>query len=480
MNKKIFISTAIPYVNAKPHIGFALELVQTDAYARYLRLLGNDIFFLTGTDENSLKNVRAAKELSIETRELCEQNSNIYKKLLKELNISNDYFIRTSSDTKHKNAAQKLWMNTKKGDIYTKHYSGYYCVGCEEYYSIDDFPDLVCPDHKTKLELVEEENYFFRLSNYQDQLISLIESGTINIIPEIRKNEVLAFAKSGLRDISISRSKKRAGNWGIPVPNDPDQVMYVWFDALANYISAIDYDKENELFKQYWFKSKEKIHVIGKGINRFHSIYWPAMLLSAGVKLPDKIFVHGYITVDGQKISKSLGNVIDPFVQIQRFGVDLVRYFLLKAVSPYNDGDYSEERLKELCNSDLSNNLGNLIRRIETFCERSNYTIDYEIYNLAPPGFHVSMSDFKFNDAIQILMNEATLLNKKIEDIKPWELLRQEKTEKLKIFLDEIIKSLQPIIYWLQPFIPSSSKRILEILSSNNKIKVGQQIFPKI
>jgi len=276
MSQTAFVSTAIPYVNAKPHVGFALEMVQADAIARYIRLTGYDTFFLTGTDENSLKNVRAAAELGITTEELCNRNSAAFQALIPGLNISTSDFIRTSQETRHSRGAQKFWLRTRPGDIYKKYYTGLYCVGCEDFYTEKDVPSGVCPEHQTPLERVEEENYFFRLSAYQNQLIKLIETEQLRIVPATRKNEMLAFAKRGLHDFSISRSRERASNWGIPVPGDSSQVMYVWYDALANYITALDYADEGERLEKYWIECNKRVHVIGKGINRFHTLCWPA------------------------------------------------------------------------------------------------------------------------------------------------------------------------------------------------------------
>jgi methionyl-tRNA synthetase len=419
MTQTAFISTAIPYVNAKPHVGFALEIVQADALARYWRLLGFDTFFLTGTDENSLKNVRAAAELGISTEELCDQNSAAFQALIPALNISNSDFIRTSREARHKRGAQKLWLRSGPGDIYKKHYRGLYCVGCEDFYTAKEVPKGKCPDHQTPLEPVEEQNYFFRLSNYQDRLIELIETDKLCIVPASRRNEMLAFAKAGLKDFSISRNADRAGHWGIPVPGDASQVMYVWYDALANYITGLDYADDGELFRRYWDQCPRRIHVIGKGINRFHTLYWPAMLLSAGLPLPHEVFVHGYLNLDGLKISKSLGNVIEPLGQVEKYGADPFRYYLLRGMSPFEDSEYSEERLVAFYNTDLANNLGNLVRRIETIGERAGYILNGGDIPEAPPGFHSAMRGYRFHDALGALWSVANTLNQDTDKAKP-------------------------------------------------------------
>ena len=339
--KRFYISTAIPYVNGSPHIGHALEMIQTDAIARFRRFqLGTDqVFALTGSDENSLKNVRAAEEAGEDVDFFVEEHANEFRGLIAILGCSFDDFIRTRED-RHMKGAQKLWSACKPEDVYTKMYRGLYCVGCEAFYTEKEVPDGACPEHKKPLEIVEEENYFFKLSNYQTQLETLIANDTVRIVPETRKNELVNFIRQGLEDFSISRSQERARHWGVPVPGDDTQVMYVWFDALSNYITALGYADDAELYKKFWVENDARVHVIGKGILRFHAVYWPAMLLSAGIPLPHELFVHGYITVEGEKISKSLGNVIHPKDLVDTYGTDAVRYFLLREIPPHGDGAY--------------------------------------------------------------------------------------------------------------------------------------------
>lgn len=308
-----YITTAIPYVNSKPHLGFAMELVQTDVMARHWRHRGHEVRFLSGTDDNSLKNAIAAEAEGVPTHELVDRNAAAFHGLRDPLQLSFDDFIRTSSDPRHKVGVDRLWKATDAcGDLYRKDFEGLYCVGCEQFYSESELVNGLCPEHLTAPELVSEENWFFKLSRYEDQLRELIESGRLRIEPESRRNEVLSFIKGGLQDFSISRSTERARGWGIEVPGDPSQVVYVWWDALGNYITALDYGTDGENYHHWWTNADERAHVIGKGIVRFHAVYWPAMLLSAGQPLPTTIFVHDYLTVEGRKLGKSLGNAIDP------------------------------------------------------------------------------------------------------------------------------------------------------------------------
>ena len=479
MSNTAFVSTAIPYVNAKPHIGFAFELVQADAVARYLRLTGRDCFFLTGSDENSLKNVRAAAEEGLSTRELCDRNTEFFKALLPGLNISNSDFIRTSGEL-HIRGAQELWSRTKPEDIYKKHYSGLYCVGCEDFYSEKEAEDGKCPDHNTPLELVEEENYFFRLSSYEEKLLELIESNRLRIVPPSKRNETLSFIRGGLLDFSISRSRKRAGDWGIPVPGDSDQVMYVWYDALANYLSALELTHNSERLNKYWLECDKRIHCIGKGINRFHTVYWPAMLMSAELPVPTEVFIHGYLTINGQKISKSLGNVIDPLVQVEHFGVEAVRYFFLRAISPFEDGDYSESRFHDVFNADLANNLGNLARRIETIGEKAGHVPKPAATPEAPEGYHEAMEDYRFHDAMAALWAVATKLNQRIEETKPWVLQKDGKNDELAEFLDEMIAGLGIIGHWLTPFMPGTAEQLQNMFKAGRAIERGEPLFPRL
>src|SRR5947209_9458520 len=369
MAERYYITTTIPYVNGRPHVGHAEEFLQTDAFGRYHRLRGDDTYVLTGTDENSLTNVLAAEREGIPVRDLVDRNSIWFKDLADSLGLRYDQFIRTAVDSRHAAASQKIWRAVEtSGDIYKKRYGGLYCERCELYYEEGELVGGLCPDHLIPPKFVEEENYFFRLSRYGDTLRDLIASDRLHIIPDFRKNEVLSFINQGLQDFSISRTQERARGWGIPVPGDPSQVMYVWFDALTNYISALGYDSEDELYRHFWLENPHRVHALGKSVIRFHAVYWPAMLLSAGIPLPEREFVHGFINIAGTGMSKTLGNVIDPVALVDEFGAEAVRYFLLRAVHPVQDSDFAStdhffDQLRARYTADLANDLGNLLQR---------------------------------------------------------------------------------------------------------------------
>ena len=466
---RFYVTTAIPYVNAAPHIGFALEIVQADVLARYHRLIGDDTFFLTGTDENALKNVQSAEKAGVPVKEFVDDNSQRFEDLKGALNISFDDFIRTTEE-RHVKGAQKLWQACDPDDIYQKKYRGLYCVGCEQFYTEKELVDGKCPEHGTVPETVEEENYFFKLSKYQKQLEKLIESDELKIVPESRKNEVLSFIKSGLEDFSISRFKARAKGWGIPVPGDENQVIYVWFDALSNYINALDYADDGEKFKKYWLENPNRTHVIGKGILRFHAVYWPAMLLSAGLPLPTEIFVHGYLTVEGQKISKSLGNVIDPFELVEKYGADPLRYYLLAKFSPFEDGDFSEAKLRETYNSDLANGLGNLVSRIAKLAEGKE-AFGHSVLVTKAGEFK---ENHRFDQALDILRSKISELDKYVNDQRPWE----KSGDALEKNLDHLVSSLLNLTFALEPFLPETAEKIRKQFSG--KIKPASPLFPRL
>lgn len=469
---KFYLTTAIPYVNASPHVGHALEFVQADTIKRTRQLLGDDVLLLSGSDENSLKNVQAAEKEGKAVQEFVDENSILFKNLAEKLNIKFDVFQKGSSQ-QHVLSSQKLWDLCKKnGDIYKKEYEGLYCVGCELFYEPSELNENgECFEHPgKKLEKVKEENYFFKLSKYEKQIIELLESDTIKITPTFRKKEVLNFAKQGLSDISISRSNQRAKNWGVPVPDDDNQRMYVWFDALNIYQSGIGFGWDEKQYNKWW---PANLHVIGKGITRFHAVYWPAFLLSAELLLPKEIFVHGYFTVDGQKMSKSVGNVVDPFYLIEKYGTDAIRYYFLREIPSTSDGDFSEARLKEVYNADLANGLGNLVARVAKLAENNDITGPAVTKELERKVAE-ELDTYNFNEALKHIWKQITETDQEINQTKPWELKGNEARE----VIENLVKNILQIGYNLSPFIPETSEKI--ILQFEGKIKSGSPLFPRL
>ena len=483
--KKVFVSTSIPYVNAAPHLGHALECVQADVIARRHRLLGDQVFFLSGSDENSLKNVQSAEKKGIPVKELVDDNFSKFFQLKKALNLSIDEFIRTTEE-RHFAGAQKLWEACEK-DIYKKKYAGLYCVGCEEFYKEEELEDGLCPEHKKRPELVEEENYFFRLSKYEDKLKELIEKDDLKIIPESRKNEMLKFIESGLQDFCISRSSERAKGWGIDVPGDPTQKIWVWFDALSNYINALGYGENRGKFEEFWQDNDARLHVIGKGIIRFHAIYWPAMLMSAGLNPPKALFVHGYLTVDGQKMSKSIGNVVDPLELVAKYGTDGVRYFLLREIPATGDGDFTFEKFEKRYNSDLASGLGNLFSRTVAMVIKAGFDSSFEIepekaFSDKAREIEVKVSDkfIQFNESLGEIWELVSFCDKYIDEEKPWEL---NDAEKQKIVFSNLLFSLKEISRMIKPFLPETAEKMEEQLGEEKgvfNVKKGESLFPRI
>lgn len=476
---RYYVTTAIPYVNAKPHIGFALEAVQTDVLARYQRWKGADVRFLTGTDENSLKNVRAAEQAGLPTQVLVHRYAADFYALRTALDLSFDDFIRTSSEPRHRAGVERLWRAcAQRGDIYTRPYRGLYCVGCEQFYMAEELADGLCPEHLTAPELVEEQNYFFRLSRYAEQLGELIATDQLRIVPRSRKNEVLSFLRGGLSDFSISRSRARARGWGIAVPGDPDQVIYVWFDALGNYITALGYADDAPLYQRYWLENPQRVHVIGKGIIRFHAIYWPAMLLSAGVPLPTTLFVHGYVTVGGEKISKSRGTSIDPVAITERYGADALRYYLLREIPPTEDGDFTHARFARVYNADLADQLGNLLQRVLGMVGRyyaghvpaagQPDELDLSLIAMAQAlaeQIDAALGRFAANEALAAIWNLIAAANKYVVTVQPWALAKRRAEsaaieQRLATSLYALVETLRIVAQALLPLLPGTAASI--------------------
>lgn len=509
-----YITTTIPYVNARPHLGFALELVQADVLARHRRQAGDQVRFLTGTDDNSLKNVLAAEAAGIGVQELVDRNAAAFAGLREPLALSFDDFIRTSSDPRHRAGVERLWQRcAAAGDLYRKYYEGLYCVGCEQFYTSDDLIEGRCPEHRTEPQLVAEENWFFRLSRYADVLLELIASDQLRIEPVSRRNEVLGLIAGGLRDFSISRSQRRAHGWGIPVPGDPGQVIYVWWDALGNYVTSLGYGTSDAAFDQWWTHGSKRIHLVGKGVLRFHAIYWPAMLLSAELPLPTDILVHDYLTVGGRKISKSSGTTVDPAGLAADVGTDAVRWWLLREVPRVGDADFTLERLVARANSDLAGGLGNLVNRVVTMIHRyrdgrlpTSGSVPagaerlVETYANVPREIDAALDEFDFRRAAAALWTIVEEANRCIEITRPWELAkaerggehgergergeriaRKETAERLDGVLAVLLQACLFLADRLTPFLPGASARITEQCTAiDGVLPSATPLFPRL
>ena len=474
MPDKFYITTTIPYVNGDPHIGHALEFVQADVIARHQRVLGRQTRLLTGTDENSLKNVQAAEKAGVSVAKFVDKYAALFKKLATALNVSNDDFIRTT-EARHVQGAQKFWLAcSARGDIYKKRYAGLYCIGCEAFYLKKDLENGLCPEHRIAPEHIEEENYFFKLFRYQDTLANLIESDRMCITPARRKNETLQFIKEGLEDFSISRSNERAKNWGVGVPGDASQKMYVWFDALTNYITALDYGGDARMFQEWWEQSDHTLHVIGKGVARFHVLYWPAMLLSAGLRPPKEVFIHGYFTINGEKMSKSLGTGVNPLELVEAYGTDAVRCFLLREIPAAEDGDFSYEKFEQRYNADLANGLGNLVQRVATLAEKyAVKTLDpadaaiVQIIADVERSVFAELAAYEFHRALSALWQLVAWGNKYVDERKPW----QQTGKELEKTLANLVCIILQIAKALRPFLPDTAKAIFARFGVDPEIK---------
>lgn len=475
--KGFYITTPIYYVNAEPHIGSSYTTIIGDILARYKRLMGYDVFYLTGTDEHGQKIAQAAREKGITPQELCDTLAGKFSDLWKDLGITNDYFIRTT-DRNHMKTVQYFVSKMKEnGDIYKGTYEGWYCVPCETYWNEDDLEHdehnhNLCPTCKREVQLIKEENYFFRLSKYNYMLLKHFQENPDFVEPDFRRNEMLKILESGLKDLSITRTTLK---WGIPMPDDPEHVIYVWVDALINYVSAIGYPDDMEKFNKWW---PADVHLIGKEINRFHSLIWPAMLMSVGLPLPKKIFAHGWLTVNGQKISKSLGNAIDPREYVKTYGNDVVRYYLVRDIMFGKDGDFSEENLIKRLNSDLANDYGNLLHRtlamiqkhfdskIQPIGKLENVDVSLQReYEVTKEKFCELMDSYKITEAVELLWQFVSYLNKYFDETKPWILAKEGNKERLGSVLTLVTESILKVATLISSVMPDSSKEIYRRLS---------------
>jgi methionyl-tRNA synthetase len=469
--KKFYITTTAPYVNAEPHIGFGLEIVTADVIARYHRIFNEEVIFNTGTDEHGIKIYQESQKAKKSPQEYVDEYAATFKNLIKLLNLSVTHFGRTTNQN-HIEAAQKFWqLCNQKGDIYKKFYKIKYCVGCELEKTDSELVEGKCPLHPNRdLEIYEEENYFFRFSNYQDQLLRFYQDHSQFVRPEGKFKEIKAFVQKGLQDFSISRLKSKLP-WGIDVPNDPAQVMYVWFDALIYYISTIGWPEDEKTFTEFW----PGMQIAGKDNLRQQSAMWQAMLMSAGLPNSTQILINGFISIDGQKMSKSLGNVISPADLVKRFGVDGARYLLINMGPVRTDIDINEAKLTQTYNSDLANTLGNTIQRVAKLCERSGF----EFLPDTPPGMRSQvkdeLADFRFDLALEEIWQTIKTVEQKIDEAKPWTMTG----DPLRILLTELIAHLRQVGFELQPFMPETADKIRTILKGP-KIAAPSPLFPRI
>jgi len=493
-----YVTTAIPYVNAAPHLGHALELVQADVLARHRRLRGQQVRFLTGTDDNALKNVTAARAAGVAVQEFVDANAASFRGLREPLALSYDDFIRTGSDPRHRAGVERLWRQCAgRGDFYRRRYEGRYCAGCERFYSPDELVEGRCPEHGVAPEPVAEVNWFFRLSRYEAAIRDALESGRVRVEPQSRRNEVLAFVRDGLRDLSVSRPAARAGGWGIQVPDDPEQVVYVWWDALANYVTALGYGGDDRLYRTWWRGAEERVHVIGKGILRFHAVYWLALLLAAGQPLPTTIHVHEYLTVDGAKISKSTGTAVSPYTLADRFGTDALRWWLLREVGRHGDTDFTVDRLVSRANGDLANRVGNLQSR--TLALVARYRQGYVggggratggadllgCCRTLPRQVDEALSRFDFRGATQAIIDVVDGANRLVDAERPWELARAEAAgdrsaaTRFDEVLSVLVAACRVVAAELRPFLPHGAAALaaqLELPGSERPTPV----FPRL
>ena len=474
--KPYYVTTSIPYVNAEPHIGFALELLYADVLARRASQLGSDVIFSTGTDEHGGKIAEKAEEQGVDPKAYADQVSEHFKELGALLNSSNNRFIRTT-DKQHEERAQIIWKALEK-DIYKGSYEGWYCTGDEAFFTETEVKanNGICPAHNRPYEKIKEDNYFFPLSKYSDKIYAAIKNNDYLIVPATRRNEVLSLIKSGLDDISISRPKDKI-SWGIPVPDDDQQVMYVWFEALMNYITVLDYPDGAD-FKKYW---PADVHVIGKDIIRFHAAIWPAMLMSLGLPLPKQLYIHSFITVEGKKMSKSIGNVLHPKEIVDTYGVDALRYYFLRHIPAYEDGDFSWERFEAAYNNELANELGNALQRTAVMINTyQNGTVgDIKPASIDTKPYDDALHACQFDRALDIVWEHVRGLNQYIDEQKPWVIAKGEDKKTLQVVLSNQVASLLGIATLLEPFLPETAEKIKATFKGGTIQLTNSTLFPK-
>ena len=472
---KFYVTTAIDYINARPHIGHALEKIGADVAARYHRLCGDDVFFLTGTDEHSLNVQRQAEKEGLSPSEYCERMIPAFTEAWAKLGISYDGFLRTT-DPQHEAAVKLLFERlVKTGYLYEGDYEGMYCPSCENYYTEKDAPDGQCPIHKRSLERVKERNLFFKLSAFQEQLQKLIETAEFRIEPVIRRNEILGLIREGLQDVSFTRSNVR---WGVPSPVNPKQTIWIWPDALTNYVSAIGYGSDEAKFQHWW---PADVHIIGKDITRFHCTIWPAMLLALGLPLPKMVFAHGFVTIDGEKISKTLGNMIEPSQALEKYSADVLRYYFMREVPFNGDGDFSWARVEQRYNADLANDLGNLVNRTLSMIQRYRTgivpaAVDADLKadgEKATTAYRAAMVELNFSGALEQAWSFITRANRYVEETKPWALAKDPaQAARLNSVLYNLAESVRLISVLVTPVMPTIAQQIRIQLGVTEKLQV--------
>lgn len=471
---KVYICTAIPYVNGEPHIGHAMDYLLADVYARFRRNLGDEVRFQAGTDEHGNKVHSSAVKNQLPVEEYVKANSEKFQNFIKKLNISCTDFIRTT-DPDHVRRCQEIWRHLED-HIYTAEYDGWYCEGCERFVTEKEYEENsgYCPDHQKPYQRLSEKNYYLRISDFKDQIRQKIESDELKIVPEFRKQEILRLLDDA-PDISISRPR-RALSWGVPVPGDDDQVMYVWIDALSNYITVLGYP-ENDDYKAWW---PATVQFIGKDILRFHAITWPAILLGLGLELPESLSVHGYILADGQKMSKSIGNVVKPLEVLDRHGLEAMRYYFLRHIDSFADADFTWEKFDNAYNNELANDLGNLVQRLATLCKKNQIT-KQNVVNPRDEEYEKYLMSYESSKAFDYVWGKVQDLNKKIDETKPWELAKTGQTDQLNQVMTELVERIGQVAFLLEPFLPDTAAKIKTIFVGENAeiLPPETPLFPK-
>ena len=485
MSKKAYITTAIPYVNGVPHIGHALDYTLADIWARYQKQNGREVRFQTGVDEHGNKIAAKAAENGLDPQSYVDKMHVNFQALITSLNVESTDFIRTTNPH-HKGAVQYIWQKlAEAGLIYKGSYDGWYCTGCENFVTDKEAAENngICPDHQKPYERLSEENYYFKASHFSEQIREAIETNKLRIVPEFRKNEFLELIKDGIKDVSVSRPRKNL-SWGVSVPGDESQVMYVWLDALSNYITVLGYPDRPEEWQEYW---PADVQVVGKDILRFHAGIWPAMLMGLGISLPKVLLVHGFVTVGGAKMSKSLGNGVGPMEVINAYGTDAFRYYFSRHVPTQEDGDFTWEKFENSYNNELGNDLGNLVQRVASMIQRYQAGVIGDApqaeHDMGP--YREAMAEFEFNKALDITWNTVRALNQYLENVKPWMIAKQlGKDPDAESHLAEVLahsaSTLQQIADFLTPFMPSTAEKIHQIFDTGVVPGTIEPLFPKI